>query len=68
MNLFKQYSGFVYQAPGCCAMHFRYESIPKVVSACMDAHLKGDFTKTPKLEDIIAVDEWARDFVRKWEP
>ena len=46
----------------------RYEGIPKVVSACMDAHHKDAYTKTPTLDDILAVDEWARAFVREWKP
>jgi len=63
---------FLLSFDGCMHVYFppeyRYEGIPKVVSACMDAHLKDAFTKTPTLEDILAVDEWARAFVREWKP
>jgi 1-deoxy-D-xylulose 5-phosphate reductoisomerase len=46
----------------------RYEGIPEVVSACMDAHLQRDFNRAPTLEDILGVDTWARAFVREWKP
>uniref|UniRef100_A0A7S2XTI3 1-deoxy-D-xylulose 5-phosphate reductoisomerase, apicoplastic n=1 Tax=Fibrocapsa japonica TaxID=94617 RepID=A0A7S2XTI3_9STRA len=46
---------------------FRQEKIgfldvPKVIGAAMEAH-KADFKENPTLEDIVAVDSWARDQV-----
>merc|ERR1712146_631914 len=39
-----------------------YLGIPKVIEMVMEKH-KGDFKKSPTLEDIIDVDAWARDQV-----
>lgn len=36
-----------------------YLDIARVVEGCMESHKK-DFKLTPSLEDIIAVDAWAR--------
>ena len=44
---------------------FGYEGIPKVISAAMEAHEKSDFTKTPDLQTILDVDNWAREYVRE---
>jgi len=42
---------------------FDFFGIPKVIEQTMSAHQK-DFKSDPTLEDIIAVDAWARDHVK----
>ena len=52
----------LFKTTNCLAR--RYEGIPKVVSAAMDAHMGKDFTQTPDLETILGVDAWARAYVK----
>jgi len=44
------------------AGNFDFFGIPKVIEQTMEAH-KADFTSDPSLEDILRVDEWAREQV-----
>ena len=44
-----------------------YLGIPKVIEMVMEKH-KGDFKQNPSLDDIIAVDQWARDAVDSFLP
>ena len=43
---------------------FNYEGIAKVVEETMNAHKK-EMTDKPDLETILAVDQWARRYVRE---
>ena len=44
---------------------FAYEEIPKVISACMEAHAKDGFSASPDLDTILQVDAWAREYVKE---
>ena len=46
------------------AGQFDFFGIPKVIEKTMDAH-RADFTAAPSLDDIVAVDAWAREQVKR---